>query len=115
MQRLTETEVQEIVELRRNGETLKSIASKYNVTGERIRQIIKRYNVDAQDPVTVRIGKRVRSEAVMERRKKVAELRNSGMTLHKIAETMGIHKYIVIQDCRIMRENGEIPEKTTNN
>jgi len=114
MSKITENERAEIIELRRSGETLQRIAEKYHLTGERVRQIIAIYNAKAESPVTVRIGNRVRCPKVAERREKVAELRRSGMTLAKIAETLDVARHTIIQDCRILTKNGELPEKTNN-
>jgi uncharacterized protein (DUF433 family) len=110
--KITEQQKTEIIELRRSGETLQRIADKYNLSGERVRQIIAIYNASADSPVTVRIGNRVRCPKVAQRRQKVAELRKSGMTLAKIAETLDILQHTIIQDCRILTKSGELPEKT---
>jgi len=114
MSKVTEKEKSEIIELRQNGETLQRIAEQYNLTGERVRQIIVKYNATADSPVTVRVGNRVRCPKVAERREKVAELRRSGMTLAKIAEALDVPRHTIIQDCRILTKNGELPEKSNN-
>ena len=113
MTKIKEKEVLEIIELRRNCETLNAIAEKYNITGERVRQIIAKYNATAELPVLVR-GKRRDSDVIAERRRKVAELRQSGMTLAKIAETLAIPKYTAVQDCRLMQKEDVLPERITN-
>jgi orotate phosphoribosyltransferase-like protein len=114
MSKITEKETLEIIELRRSGETLRRIADKYHLTGERVRQIVAAYNATADSPVTVRMGHRDSSPTVAERRQKVAELRQSGMTLAKIAETLDVPKHTVIQDCRILKKSGVLPEKKSS-
>jgi len=114
MSKVTEKEKAEIIELRRNGETLQRIAERYNLTGERVRQIMVKYNATADSPVTVRVGNRVRCPKVAERRREVTELRKSGMTLAKIAEALDVPKHTIIQDCRILTKGGELPERSGN-
>lgn len=111
MTKITENEVQEIIELRRNCETLLTIAKKYNITGERVRQIVVKYNKTAESPVHVQ-GKRCGSDKITKRRQAVAEFRLSGMTLEKIAETMGISRHTIVQDCRILQNEGVLPKRT---
>jgi hypothetical protein len=110
MTKIKEKEVQEIIELRRNSEALHIIAAKYNITGERVRQIIVKYNATAESPVLVR-GKRHDTDKIAERRQKVAELRQSGMTLQKIAKTLAIPTYTVVKDCRVMQKESILPER----
>ena len=114
MSKVTEQQKTEIIELRRNGETLQRIAERYSLTGERVRQIIVKYNATADSPVTIRIGNKARCPVVAERRQKVAELRLSGMTLAKIAETLDVPRHTIIQDCRILTKSGVLSERTAN-
>ena len=114
MSKITEQERLEIIELRRSGETLRRIAEKYKLTGERVRQIIAIYNVTAETPVTVRIGNKACCPIVAERRQKVAELRLTGMTLAKIAEALDVPRHTIIQDCRILTKSGVLPKRNGN-
>ena len=111
MAKILDQTVAEIIDLRRNGETLKRIAEKYDLTGERVRQIIKRYNATAENPVVCTPKGRTPSPKIAERRQKVAELRRSGLTLSQVAEKMEISKYTVVQDCQILQKRGELPKK----
>lgn len=110
MTKLTEKEVAEVIDLRRNGASLTSIAKKYSITGERVRQVVMKYNETASDPVDLRTNGTGRSvdPKVTERRQKVVELRKEGKKLREIAEMLNIPQYIVVQDVRIMHKNGNL-------
>jgi orotate phosphoribosyltransferase-like protein len=114
MAKITAEAKAEIIELRRNGETLRGIAEKYNLTGERVRQIVKKYNHTAESPVEVCRGMRSCSPKIVERRQQVAELRKSGMTLAEIAEKLGIPKHTAVQDCRILLKSGVLSPNPAN-
>ena len=90
----------EIVELRRQGNTLDAIAQRYSITRERVRQIVRRHNKISDNPVNIEAARRLARQPkpeLLERRTKIVELRRTGLSYQQIADALGIKKNEVSQ------------------
>jgi transposase len=102
----------EIAELRRHGMTLAEIGLRYGITRERVRGIVLQFNEVSDNPVDI-VKARVRrcrtSPEALERRNKIAELYQTGLTDRQIANTLGIARQTVLYNIARYNETAERP------
>jgi DNA-binding NarL/FixJ family response regulator len=94
----------EIAEARRSGLSLKAVGRKFNVSNEWIRQSVILYNKTAKNPVPFFRSPSPPLAAITERRRKVAELRRSGLSYQEISEKLNVPKERIKNDVKVLCE-----------
>jgi DNA-binding NarL/FixJ family response regulator len=94
----------EIAEARRSGLSLKAVGRKFNVSNEWVRQSVLQYNKTAKNPVPLFRSPSPPLAEITERRRKVAELRRSGLSYQEISEKLNVPKDRIKNDVKVLCE-----------
>ncbi|MDR2704818.1 MAG: hypothetical protein LBC02_03475 [Planctomycetaceae bacterium] len=94
----------EIAEARRSGLSLKAVGAKFNVSNEWVRQSVLQYNKTAKNPVPFFRSPSPPLAEITERRRKVADLRRSGLSYQEISEKLNVPKDRIKNDVKVLCE-----------